>query len=187
LNNSNILDVYYGYLNNFFNYFSQAVNPKVLDLHNREVYDFSSYQEDLIYPVGTRNLPLSLEQKADLAIKHAGRPILFQFFAEDTNLYGGVSPEGKNIPNLGEVCDSVLTGKFRLFRCMNCFFSTKIAAKEHRFNWEYIVIPCGHNSNFANQYLPMINLVDPTLWTNPRFYPEFFYFISPELFNEPSV
>ena len=120
------------------------------------------------------------QQSEHVYIRH--NEILYQFYANDTNIYGGVDPEGKNIPNLASNCNSETTGPFRLFRGLNAFFSSKIDSDN--FQWEYIVIPdSGHSSNFANNTILMSNAIDPEFWKNPRFCPQYFYFLKPELFE----
>jgi hypothetical protein len=64
---------------------------------------------------------------------------------------------------------------------MNSFFSTKIDGGI-LFDWEYVVIPCGHSSNFAANYLPFANSFNPSLWENKKFCPQYFYYIDPKLF-----
>lgn len=138
--------------------------------------------EEQIFPVGTENIPLPKKERKELAELHTSRNIMYQFYAKDTNIYGGVDPEGNNIPNLGSSCNSEITGAFRLFRGLNAFFSSKIDS--NNFQWEYVVIPdCGHSSNFANNTILMSNAINPELWKNPRFCPEYFYFLKPELFE----
>lgn len=183
LNNNNVMQVYYEYINNFVKYFKNPVNRKVQNVNNKNVYHLNENLDSQTFPIGTDNVPLEESKIKELADLHASRVILYQFYEKDTNIYGGVDPEGKNIPNLVSSCNAQETGPFRLFRGMNAWFSTKIDAKE--FNWDYVVIPnCGHSSNFANNTIIMANVVDPEYWTNPRFCPEFFYFLKPSLFEE---
>lgn len=182
LNNKTILEVYYQYINNFLSSISDPVNQKVKNINNTEVYNLSNDIEEQIFPIGTGNIPLSHEKRKELAEEHTRRKILYQFYAKDTNIYGGVDPEGKNIPNLVSSCNSETTGPFRLFRGLNAFFSSKIDS--NHFQWKYIVIPdCGHSSNFANNTILMSNAINPEFWKNPRFCPEYFYFLKPELFE----
>lgn len=182
INNKTILKVYYQYINNFLSSISDPVNHKVKNIGNTNVYNLSKDTEEQIFPVGTGNIPLTKEKRKELAELHTSRKILYQFYAKDTNIYGGVDPEGKNIPNLVSSCNSETTGPFRLFRGLNAFFSSKIDSDN--FQWEYIVIPdCGHSSNFANNTILMSNAIDPEFWKNPRFCPQYFYFLKPELFE----
>ena len=182
INNKTILKVYYQYINNFLSCISDPVNYKVKNIGNTNVYNLSKDIEEQKFPVGTRNIPLPKEKRIELAKLHTSRKILYQFYEKDTNIYGGVDPEGKNIPNLAQTCTSKLTGPFRLFRGLNAFFSSKIDSDN--FQWEYIVIPdCGHSSNFANNTILMSNALDPEFWKNPRFCPQYFYFLKPELFE----
>ena len=185
LENKNALAVYYDYVNNFMKYFGKSINPKVKNTKDTEVYDLGDLPRQ-IFPIGTKHVPLSDKILDELANSHTKQKILFQFYEKDTNLYGGVTDEGKNIPNLTSPCNAESTGLFRLFRGMNSYFSSKIDAKE--FNWDYVVIPsCGHSSNFANQTILMSNAVDPEFWKNPRFCPQYFYFLKPELFDSSSM
>ena len=183
MNNKTISKVYHEYINNFLGLISDPVPCKVKNIQNRNVYHLGN--EGLIeqvFPIGTGNIPLSREKKKELAELHASRKVLYQFYAKDTNIHGGVTPEGKNIPNLVSSCESKSTGPFRLFRGLNAFFSSKIDAKD--FHWEYVVIPdSGHSSNFANNTILMSNAINPEFWKNERFCPEYFYFIKPELFE----
>jgi hypothetical protein len=186
LKNENALESYYEYINNFFQYFKNPINRNVQDITNKNVYDLSDNMSPQIYPVGIQNLPLSASQLQLLQKEHCKQHVIFQFYEKDTNIYGGVTETGENIPNLVTSCTSASTGKFRLFRGMNAWFSTKIDArkKNYEFNWQYVVIPnCGHSSNFSNTTLLMSNMLDPDFWKNPRFCPEFFYFLKPELFE----
>lgn len=182
LNNNTILGVYYQYINNFLYSISDPVNQKVKNINNTNVYNLSENMEEQIFPIGTGNIPLSIEERTELAEQHTSRNILYQFYAKDTNIYGGVDPEGENIPNLVSVCNAEVTGPFRLFRGLNAFFSSKIDSDN--FKWKYIVIPdCGHSSNFANNTILMSNAINPEFWENPRFCPQYFYFLKPELFE----
>ena len=156
------------------------------DVANTDVYLLSDDLPLQIFPVGVQNLPLLPNQLQDLQKQHCKQNIIFQFYEKDTNIYGGVMESGKNIPNLVSSCTSASTGPFRLFRGMNAWFSTKIDAQKnnYEFNWQYVVIPnCGHSSNFSNTTLLMSNVISQDYWKNPRFCPEFFYFLKPELFE----
>jgi hypothetical protein len=182
INNNTILNVYYQYINNFLSSISDPVNHKVKNIRNTDVYNLSTDMDEQIFPVGTGNIPLIKEKRIELAKLHTGRKILYQFYAKDTNIYGGVDPEGNNIPNISSSCNSEITGPFRLFRGLNAFFSSKIDSDN--FQWEYIVIPdCGHSSNFANNTILMSNAINPEFWKNPQFCPQYFYFLKPELFE----
>jgi hypothetical protein len=186
LKNENALESYYDYINNFFQYFKNPVNRDVQDITNTSVYQLSDNIPLQIFPVGVKNLPLSENQIQQLQKEHCKQNIIFQFYEKDTNIYGGVTESGENIPNLVSSCTSASTGQFRLFRGMNAWFSTKIDArkKKYEFNWQYVVIPnCGHSSNFSNTSLLMSNTISQDFWKNPRFCPEFFYFLKPELFE----
>ncbi len=181
LDNNTVLSVYYQHIHNFLQSISDPVNYRLKDIRNTDVYHLG-VRDDLLFPIGTGHVPLSTEEKTQLAETHASQKILYQFYANDTNTNGGVNPEGQNIPNLVSNCQSKITGPFRLFRGLNAFFSSKIDSKN--FRWEYIVIPqCGHSSNFANNTILMANAINPEFWKNPRFCPQYFYFLKPELFE----
>lgn len=183
MNNDNYLDIYYQYINNFLNYYKDPINTNIKNLQNQNVYNLNDDIPTLSFPLGTNNLPLTENQKKNLANLSASRDIVYVFYSMDTNIYGGVTPEGKNIPPIESPCQSNQTGDFRLFRGLNSFFSTKIDSPSE-FNWSYVVIPkCGHNSLFANNTLLLANAINPQFWENKLLAPELYYFINSSLFK----
>ena len=98
MNNKTILNVYYQYINNFLSSISDPVNHKVKNIQNTNVYRLGNeILNEQIFPIGTGNVPLTKEKRIELAKLHTSRKILYQFYANDTNIYGGVDPEGKKI------------------------------------------------------------------------------------------
>ncbi|NDE13708.1 hypothetical protein EBZ80_02125 [bacterium] len=186
LDNGSALDVYYSFQSRFLKVFADAVNPALKDSCDRRIYRRPDPAEPpYLFPQGVGNLPLDAEQLRACQASHCSARNCFLFFTNDTNLYGGVTPEGKNIPSLNSPGQAALQGSFRLFRCMNSFFSTKIWSKKQKlcFRWEYACIPaCGHNSNFVSKTALLAHALDPRLVRNEAFFPQFFYFLDPKNF-----
>jgi hypothetical protein len=183
LDNGSALDVYYSFQSRFLTTFSDAVNPALHNPCDRRVY--RRPDPPYTFPQGTGNLPLGPEQLRACQASHVGARNCFLFFTNDTNVYGGVTPEGKNIPNLKSPGQAALQGRFRLFRSMNVFFSTRTRAKKQKtsFRWDYTCIPaCGHNSNFVAKTALLAHALDPALARNEAFFPQFFYFLEPKNF-----
>lgn len=186
LDNGSALDVYYSFHSQFLTAYSDAVNPALHDPCDRRVYRRPDPTDTpYVFPAGTGNLPLDAAQLRVCQAAHTGARVCFLFYTNDTNLYGGVTPEGRNIPSLDSPGQAALQGRFRLFRSMNLFFSTKIWAKKLKtcFRWEYACIPaCGHNSNFTAKTALLAHALDPALARNEAFFPQFFYFLDPKNF-----
>jgi len=187
LNNDNCLETYYSYVSNFYSLMQNSINPALENINDPTIYDLdTSLNSDYIFPQGPGNLPLSNIDLMNCKAFFLQSNILYILYMKDTNIYGGVTAEGKNIPNLMSNDQSSTQGPFRLFRGINCYFSNQIACSnmDLPFNMNYCIIPgCGHNSNFSDHTAITANAFSSFMAPNYAFNPAWFYYLKKSLFK----
>lgn len=119
--------------------FLGALNEKLLDFEDKEVYKPFDDKKHLPYPYGIKGLVPSLFSTYIEALNvFASVPMTIYLTSRDTNPNGGVTVTCLNAPDLINNEFSVPQGPYRLARGLNFFLTTKAACQraDIEFRWD---------------------------------------------------
>jgi hypothetical protein len=173
LTNDNAYKTYENILNNVLGFFvnDDSIYEKIKDLNNPFIYESINLNPCFYpFPYGVKNLTDPLFSNMDQMIRdYLYRDISFLVYQNDTNMYGGVTPELTTDPTLINNIYTEKQGPYRLFRTLSAFYSNQKYSYYigYTYNHKLKTFPSiGHNSSFAANSLIQAKSLSGDLYPN---------------------